>query len=50
MKDLVTKLMNHGFSEHQAQTFIGECYNEFVDLIAKRLGVDPEAVKNASKE
>lgn len=50
MKELVTKLMNHGFSEHQAQMFLGECYNEFVKLIAKRLGVDPETVKNADKE
>ena len=37
MKDLVTKLMNHGFSERQAQTFLGECYNEFAPLIAKRI-------------
>lgn len=48
MKRLVTKLMNHGFTEKQAQMFLGECYNEFVALIAKRLGVDQEAVENAS--
>lgn len=37
MKELVTKLMNHGFSERQAQTFLGECYNEFAKLVNKRL-------------
>lgn len=37
MKKLMAELMNHGFSERQAQTFLGECYNEFAALIAKRL-------------
>ena len=37
MKELVTKLMNHGFSEHQAQMFLRECYNEFAKLVNKRL-------------
>lgn len=38
MKDLVAKLMNHGFTEHQAQIFLGECYNEFAALVLKRFG------------
>lgn len=37
MKKLITELMNHGYSEHQAQTFIQECYNEFAALITKGL-------------
>ena len=37
MKELVTKLMNHGFSEDQAQMFIIECFNEFAKTINEQL-------------
>lgn len=43
MKELVAKLMNHGFSESQAKEFIRECYDEFVILISKRLGIEINA-------
>ena len=37
MKKLIAELMNHGFSEHQAQEFLNKCYGIFRDLILKRL-------------
>ncbi len=33
MKKLVIELMNHGYSQDQAQTFILKCYDEFIDQI-----------------
>ena len=41
MKKLVIELMNHGYSERQADMFISECYNEFMHII-DRLNEIPE--------
>ena len=32
MKKLIIELMNHGYSQEQAQMFIQECCNTFMDL------------------
>lgn len=37
MKKLVAELMNHGFSEHQAQEFLQRCYGIFENILAKRV-------------
>ena len=36
MKELIAKLMNHGFTEHQAQEFLSECYTIFQSMLLKR--------------
>jgi len=35
MKKLVIELMNHGYSQDQAQMFIQECCDAFMNLIEK---------------
>ena len=32
MKKLIAELMNHGYSERQAQMFIGKCFNTYMHL------------------
>ena len=36
MKELIAKLMTHGYSEHQAQEFLDECYKTFEPVILLR--------------
>ena len=32
MKKLIAELMNHGFSERQAQCFIDKCFKTYMEL------------------
>lgn len=37
MKKLMAELMNHGFSEHQAQEFLQRCYGIFENILFTRV-------------
>jgi hypothetical protein len=59
MKELMNELMNHGYSEHQAQRFLGKCVIEFRKLfqeypntedIAKLLGLEHVEVRKHDNE
>ena len=49
MKKLVIELMNHGYSQDQAQMFIQECCNAFMDLIDK-INETPESYELTTLE